>query len=205
MSDEKTPAVPEPDGPPPVPGVEIFDAPGEATPASVPAPAYAEPSREPQPAHPVLRALAFAMDGIGAVAATILVVFGSLGAAYEFAFFAILLVPLLAALLCTVLTATLGVTPGKAILGLRVVDAATGRRIGLWAVLRSLVIVAPVGLSFLVGAVTSRIDGLPGDSFFAVVLLPPIVGWVALLVVLSVRPRYRGLQDVVGRSVVVRR
>lgn len=205
MSDETTPAVPDPDGPPPVPGVEIFDGPAEEAAAPGPAPGYAETPREPQLAHPALRALAFAIDGIGTVAATILVVFGSLGAAYEFAFVAILLVPLLSAVLCTVLTATLGVTPGKAILGLRVVDAVTGRRPGLWALLRSLVIVAPVGLSFLVGAVATRIDGLPGDSFFAVVLLPPIAGWVALLVVLSVRPRYRGLQDLAGRSVVVRR
>lgn len=205
MSDEKTPAAPESDGPPPVPGVEIFDAPGEPVAEATPTPAYAETPREPQVAHPALRALAFAMDGIGTVAATILVVFGSLGAAYEFAFVAILLVPFLSALLCTVLTATLGATPGKAILGLRVVHAVTGRRLGAWALVRSLVIVAPVALSWLAAAVASRIDGLPGDSFFAVALLPPIAGWIALLVVLSVRPRHRGLQDLAGRSVVVRR
>jgi uncharacterized RDD family membrane protein YckC len=199
--DEKPPAVPRPDGPPPVPGVEIFDV------AEVPAAAV---SAEPVPtgpvlAHPVLRALAFFMDGVGTVVVTVLAVFGGLGASYDLAFYPIVAVPFASALLSTVLTATLGVTPSKAIVGIKVVDAETGRPIGWRSILRSLVIVAPIGLTFLVGYAAYFLPNTAGDTFFAIVLLPPIAGWVALLVVLCVRPRYRGLQDLAGRSLVVRR
>ncbi len=204
MTDEKPPAVPEPDGPPPVPGVEIFD------PVEVPAstvPPAAEPAG-PVLAHPVLRALAFFLDGAGTVVVTTIVVFSGLGATYGLSFYGILLVPIASAVLSTVLTAFLGVTPSKAILGLKVVDADTGAPIGWRSILRSLVIVAPIGLAFLV---TWASYYLPYEytsgmfSFFGVFLLPPIAGWIALLVVVTVRPRYRGLQDLAGRSIVVRR
>lgn len=201
MSDEKPPAVPQPDGPPPVPGVELFDV------AEVPAsavPPYPLPSG-PTLAHPVLRALAFTMDGVGTVVVTVLAVFAGLGSAYDLAFYPILAVPFASALLSTVLTATLGVTPSKAIVGIKVVDAVTGRPIGWRSILRSLVIVAPIGLTFLVGYLTLFLPPAAGDAFFAVVLLPPLAGWVTLLVVLAVRPQYRGLQDLAGRSIVVRR
>jgi RDD family. len=177
----------------------------DSTPPAAPAPAYAAPPVEPELAHPAARALAFAMDGFGAFALTTIIVFAGLNTGYGAAFSAILLVPLFAALLCTVLTAVWGVTPSKAILGLKVVDADTGRPIGWRSIPRSLVIVAPIGLAWLVAAIAYWIPDLPGESFFTVALGPPILGWIALLVVLSVRPRRRGLQDLAGRSVIIRR
>ena len=201
MSDDKPPAVPQPDGPPPVPGVEIFDAAEVPAAAVAPAPT---PSG-PELAHPVARALAFVMDGIGTVIVTVIAVFAGLNASYDVAFYPILVVPFLSALLATVLTAFFGVTPSKAILGIKVVDAVTGAPIGWRSILRSLVIVAPIALTFVVGYLAYYVPGVPGDSFFGITLLPPILGWVALLVVLAVRPRYRGLQDLAGRSIVIRR
>jgi len=44
-----------------------------------------------------------------------------------------------------------------------------------------------------------------GGNFFVLVVVVPVAGWIALLVVLAVRPRHRGLQDLAGSSVVVRR
>jgi len=205
MSDEKPPADRLPDAPPPVPGVEIFD---ELAPAPVVSDAVAEPApaatRELEPAHPVLRAFAFFLDGLGTVVVTIVVVFAGINADFGVAFFAILLVPALSAVLATVLTATLGVTPAKAILGLRVVDAETGGRIGVRSLLRSLVIVAPpllvLALALTVGVFFSSDVGLA--SFF----LLPLVLWIGMLAVVVARrdDRYRGLQDLAGRSVVVR-
>jgi uncharacterized RDD family membrane protein YckC len=179
MSDEPTPVVPEPDG----------DA-------------------ELELAHPVARAVAFALDGAAAVTATFAVVLGGFVVTQGGSILGILLVPLGTAILCTVLTGIRGVTPGKALLGLRVVDAVTAGPIGWRAIPRSLVIVAPIALSFVAGWLfaylpyefTSR-----GDSFFGVTLLPPILGWLALIVVAGLRPRFRGLQDLAGRSIVVRR
>lgn len=204
MSDEKPPAVPQPDGPPPVPGVEIFDVAETPAPAADGLPPYGS-SKEPELAHPVLRAIAFAMDGIGTFIVTVIVVFSGMGASYGLSFYGILFVPLLSALLSTVLTAIYGVTPSKAILGIRVVDADTGRPIGWRSILRSLVIVAPIGLTVVVGYLAFYLPPLAGDSFFAVTLLPPVLGWLALIIIAGVRPRYRGLQDLAGRSIVVRR
>lgn len=163
---------------------------------------------QPELAHPVLRAVAFGLDGIGTVVLTVAFVLGGLSATNGWSLSGILFVPLGSAVLCTVLTAIRGVTPAKALVGIRVVDAVTGRPIGWRSILRSLVIVAPIALSFVAARVyallpyefTSR-----GDSFFGVTLLPPILGWLALIVVAGLRPRYRGLQDLAGRSIVVRR
>ena len=194
---------PEHDGPPPVPGLEIFDA--ADAPAVEPPPAYAEAPRGPELAHPALRAVAFAMDGIGTVAVTTVTLFAGLGSAFDVAFSAILVVPLLSAVLSTVLTAVFGVTPAKALFGIKAVDAVTGGRLGWRAVLRSLVIVAPIGLAFLAGYAMRFLPGSGGDGGVGLVLLTPIAGWIVLLVILSASPRYRGLQDRAGRSVVVRR
>lgn len=204
MSDEKPPAVPEPEGPPPVPGVEIFDP--------VEVPASTEPpytvTTGPELAHPVHRALAFFLDGVGTVIVTVIAVFAGLNSAYELAFYPILVVPFLSALLSTVLTAIYGVTPSKAILGIKVVDADTGRPIGWRSILRSLVIVAPIPLGILAIWASSYLpyqytSGM--GSFFGVAFLPTILGWLALIVFAGLRPRYRGLQDLAGRSIVVRR
>jgi uncharacterized RDD family membrane protein YckC len=196
----------EPDGPPPVPGVEIFDDLAPAPVAPIPTPAEAPTAPEgPRPAHPALRAFAFTLDGAATVAITIVAVIALLDADYGVAFSPILAVPTLAALLATVLTATLGVTPAKALLGLRVVDAVTGRPPGWRAIPRSLVIVAPLLLNLLLAATIG--DVIWNDVGLAVFLSLPIVLWVALLVVVSARrsDRYRGLQDLAARTVVVMR
>lgn len=203
MSDERAAPPPEPGD-----GLEIFDAP-PAVPAE-PAETAARPeppaSLDARIAHPALRALAFVLDGLGTVAATIIAVFAALFAEFDGFLGGILVVPLLSAALATVLTAFLGVTPGKAIVGLRVVDAETGRVTGGWAVLRSLVIVAPLVLTWLAAWVAVRLpDGGGLDLASPGLMLLPVAMWVALLVVLAVRPRHRGLQDLAGRSVVVRR
>jgi uncharacterized RDD family membrane protein YckC len=199
-------ATPEPEGPPPIPGVEIFEEAAETaeTPTGVAHPSL-EPS-EPRLAHPVARAGAFAIDGLGTFLVTTVVVFTGLSNSFD-GFGAILWVPVLSAVLCTVLTAIWGVTPAKALVGIRVVDARTGRPIGWRSILRSLVIVAPV---VLIIGMTWAMNQLPYQAsgwFFnsAWPLLTPIVGWIVLLVVLSVSPRHRGLQDLAGGSIVVRR
>lgn len=206
MSDEKPPADRAPDGPPPVPGVEIFDDLASAPTVSDPMTEQPAP-RAPgprEPAHPVLRAFAFFLDGLGTFVLTVLVVFTGLNADAGFAFSAILLVPAASALLSTVLTAVFGVTPAKAILGLRVVDAETGARPGMRSILRSLVIVAPLlvtlGLAWGVPAIWRDDAGA-----FLLFLLPPAL-WVGMLAVVVARrtDRYRGLQDLAARSVVVR-
>lgn len=203
MSDEK----PAEDAPPPVPGVEIFDNLAPVPVAPVTTPPEVAPSvepRRPEPANPVLRAFAFVLDGVGAFVVTVIVVFAGLNADYGVAFGAILLVPALAAVLATVLTALFGFTPGKALLGLRVVDATTGGRPGWRAIIRSLVITAPLlldlALAWTVGSMFTSDIGLT-----AFLVLPPVV-WVGMLVVLIARrnDRYRGVQDLAARSVVVR-
>lgn len=191
------------DAPPPVPGAE------PATSAEEPLLAYAEaPPESDRLAHPALRAFAFFLDGVGTVLLVIVIVFGGLSTGGLELFWAILLVPLAVALVATVLTALFGVTGGKALLGLRVVDAETGGRIGLGrSLVRSLVIVSPIllavgltwGLTQLPWELTGWYFGSPLPLFI------PIVGWVALLVVFAARPRHRGLQDLAGRSLVVRR
>lgn len=208
MSDATPPAVPGSDGPPPIPGVEIFDVAASPAPSAGPAPVGPPVSGSPELAHPVARAVAFAIDGIGTVIATFAVVLGGLVLSNGLSLFGVPLVPLASALLCTVLTAIWGVTPAKAILGIKVVDAVTGRPIGWRSILRSLVIVAPIGLSFVAGWLSSYLpyEWTSGpNSFFGVILLPPILGWLALIVVAGLRPRYRGLQDLAGRSIVIRR
>lgn len=201
------PAEPTPDAD----GLAVFDTP-PPVPGSAdepPALAYAEtPPESEQLAHPALRAFAFALDGIGTVVLVVVIVFGGLSTGGFELFWAIPVVPLAVALLDTVLTTAFGVTGAKALLGLRVVDAETGGRIGLGrSLLRSLVIVAPILL--LVG-LTWGLTQLPWDWtpwYFGspLPLLIPIAGWAALLAVLAARPRHRGLQDLAGRSLVVQR
>ena len=122
----------------------------------------------------------------------------------------ILWVPVLSAVLATVLTAVFGVTAGKALVGIRVVHARTGGRPGFWAVPRSLVIVAPLLITIATATVLAEIPQDSGysrllDSLFLPLLFLPAVLWLVLLLVLAVRPRHRGLQDLAGNSVVVQR
>lgn len=214
MTEPTSPDTPDASGPPDAPdGLAVFDAPppvpGE--PSETPDLAYAEaPPADARIAHPALRAFAFFLDGFATFLIVVVVIFAGLsGAGFEL-FWAIPLVPLAAALLDTVLTALFGVTPAKALLGLRVVDADSGAPVGFGrAILRSLVIVAPiavgVALTWLLAALPSEVQSQIGGNFFVLVVLTPIAGWVALLVVLASRPRHRGLQDLAGRSLVVRR
>lgn len=192
--------------PPPPDGLEIFDPP-PAPPAPVDAvPAYGEvPER--RVAHPGRRALAFVVDGLGTVLVTIVVVFGGLILGSMESLVAIFWVPVASALLATVLTATLGLTPGKWVAGIRVVHVTTGRVTGAWAILRSLVIVAPL---FATVAVLRLVElaSPPGsehvDPFLAAVSLP-VLFWVAMFVVVLATPQHRGLEDRAGRSIVVLR
>jgi len=234
MSDNAPPPpTPSSDGPPPVPH-DGLDELGLAGPPAVPGttPAPYDPASTPYAytagygesatadpatlriANPAWRALAFAIDGFGTFALTTVIVFVGLAAGGFDSFYAIPVVPLASAVLSTVLTATLGVTPGKAIVRIRVVHVDTGRPIGAWAVLRSLVIVSPIVLTFVISYALSALaystfnnggasDVLYGLSSIAYYL--PFVGWVALLLVLILRPRHRGLEDLAARSIVVRR
>jgi uncharacterized RDD family membrane protein YckC len=212
MSDPAGPEVPDAPMPPEGPaGLEVFDAP-PAIPGSESAElAYAEePPSDARLAHPAIRALAFFLDGFTTfLIVVVIILLGLSGAGYEL-FLAIWLVPLAAAVLDTVLTALFGVTPAKAILGIRVVDAGSGAPIGFGrAVLRSLVVVAPIALGAALGVLLANlpyeVQDAFGGSFFGVVVLVPIAGWIVMLVLLASRPRHRGLQDLAGSSVVVRR
>jgi uncharacterized RDD family membrane protein YckC len=192
------------DAPPPPPdGLEIFEPPSppEAV-ADVPA---SGASPELRIAHPGRRALAFVIDGIGTVVVTVVVVFGGLILGSMEALIAIFWVPLASAVLATVLTATLGLTPGKWAARVRVVHVVTGRPTGAWALLRSLVIVAPIVVTVVVlrGLTALAPAGsLTFDPLTAGVVIP-VVLWVAMFVVVAATPRHRGLEDLAGRSVVV--
>jgi uncharacterized RDD family membrane protein YckC len=194
------------DAPPPPPGdgLEIFDA--ETTPADDGTPAYGEQPTE-RLAHPGMRALAFALDGLGTLLLTTFIVFIGLFSEDFWGLYAIPIVPLASAVFATVLTATLGVTPGKWMTRLRVVHVTTRRPVGAWAILRGLVIVAPVLLTIVILQVLARLPFGGGDvidpilGFFVI----PVVLWAALLGILIAAPRHRGLQDLAGRSLVVRR
>jgi uncharacterized RDD family membrane protein YckC len=195
------------DAPPPPPdGLGIFEPP-PAPPATVPdLPAYGEvPER--QVAHPGRRALAFAIDGVGTITMTFVVVFGGLFLGAMEALIAIFWVPLASAVLASVLTATLGLTPGKWVAQVRVVHIVTGKPTGAWALLRSLVIVGPiivtiVALQLLTGVATGGY--LPFDPLTGIVVIPALL-WIAMFVVVIATPQHRGLEDLAGRSIVVRR
>jgi uncharacterized RDD family membrane protein YckC len=195
------------DAPPPPPdGFEIFEPPPAAPADHSAVPAYGEvPDR--RVAHPGRRAVAFILDGVGTVAVTIVVVFGGLILGSMEFLIAIFWVPLASALLATVLTATIGVTPGKWLAGIKVVHVITGRPTGPWAVLRSLVIVAPIIVTVAVLRLLS-LGSAPGseyvDPFLGAVVLP-VVLWVAMFVVVVAIPEHRGLEDRAGRSIVVLR
>jgi uncharacterized RDD family membrane protein YckC len=209
VTDPATPdAPPPPEGPA---GLEIFDAPPAVPGAEPVALAYAEePPADARVAHPAIRAFAFFLDGFTTfLVVVVIILLGLSGVGYEL-FLAVWLVPLAAALLDTVLTALFGVTPAKAILGIRVVDAGSGAPIGFGrAILRSLVIVAPIALGAALGVLLANLpyemQDAFGGGFFGGVVLVPIAGWIVLLVLLATRPRHRGLQDLAGSSVVVRR
>ncbi|MGB3909875.1 MAG: RDD family protein [Pseudolysinimonas sp.] len=195
------------DAPPPPPdGLGIFEPPPAPPAPLVEVPAYGEiPER--RVAHPGRRALAFIIDGVGTVLVTIVVVFGGLILGSMESLIAIFWVPVASALLATVLTATLGVTPGKWLAGLRVVHVVTGRVTGAWAILRSLVIVSPI---FAAVAVLRLLElgSTPGSEYvdpFLGALILPLVFWVAMFVVVVATPQHRGLEDRAGRSVVVLR
>lgn len=204
MSDAPPPILPS-DGPPPVPEVDAA--------ASLPV-AYADPARygadEVRLAHPAVRAAAFLLDGLGTFIVTTLLVFAGLYAsAWDLFVWPILLVPLASAVLSTVLTAVRGVTPAKALLGLRVVDAGTNAPVG-WgrATLRSLVIVSPILLGVAVSYVFSLLPyeaRAYSPSWPTTFFVIPLFAWIAMLIVLSLAREHRGLQDRAARSVVVRR
>lgn len=189
-------------------GLEIFEKPPSA-PGGEPAPlADTEEPDGPPLAHPALRAFAFLLDGLATFVLVVVVVFAGSSAGIWESFHAVWAVPLAAAVLDTVLTAFRGITPAKAILGIRVVDATTGAPIGpTRAALRSLVIVAPAVLAALLTYLGSflpwEVQELYGNGLGFLTFVP-VAGWVALLIVLSIRPRWRGLQDLAARSIVVR-
>lgn len=195
------------DAPPPPPdGLGIFEPPPAPPATTADLPAYGE-APVAQVAHPGRRALAFAIDGVGTVAVTFVVVFGGLILGSLEALVAIFWVPLASALLATVLTATLGVTPGKWVAQVRVVHVVTGRPTGAWAPLRSLVIVGPIILTVVVLWLLAEVpvsDYLPIDPLTGAVALPALL-WVAMFVVVAATPQHRGLEDLAGRSMVVRR
>ena len=218
MSDDAPPPpVPDaPDAPPPIPT-------GASTPPAVPAShepgyggapaaqlAYGE-APELRIANPGWRALAFLIDGVGAILLTTLLVFGGLIAGVWASFVAIPAIPLIWAVVATVMTATAGTTPGKAIAGLRVVHVDHGGRIGAWAILRSLVIVSPLLIAYFgIYGLLYGIVELTGEydiaSWFAEYgWLVPLVLWIAMFVLVCVRPNHRGLEDLAGRSVVKRK
>ena len=195
------------DAPPPPPdGLGIFEPPPAAPAELASVPAYGEVA-EPRVAHPGRRAVAFVLDGVGTVAVTTVVVFGALILGSFEGFVAIFWVPLASAVLATVLTATLGITPGKWIAGIRVVHSTTGRVTGGWAVLRSLVIVGPLLVTLFAFRLLA---GLPYggyeiiDPFLGGILLPVLL-WIAMFVVVVATPDHRGLEDRAGRSIVVLR
>lgn len=203
------PAAPEePDRPD---GLAVFDAPPAVPGSETTELAYAEqPPSDARIAHPAVRAFAFFLDGVATFVIVVVIVVGGLSGGGMELFWAIPIVPIVAALLDTVLTARFGVTPAKAILGIRVVDAGSGAPIGFGrSALRSLVIVAPIALGVAITALLAQlpyeIQDAVGGNFFLLVVFVPIAGWIALLVVLATRPRHRGLQDLAGRSIVVRR
>lgn len=189
-------------------GLDVFGPPPLVPGAETPGPAYAEASPvDARLAHPAARAFAFFLDGVTTVLIVFVIVIAGLGSAGFELFWAIPLVPLAATILDTVLTAVFGVTPAKALLGLRVVDAGSGAPIGAGrAILRSLVIIAPIGAGVVLAGATVYLPYELQNAFgggFGFALFVPAACWVALLVVLAVRPRHRGLQDLAGRSVVV--
>lgn len=227
MSDSPPPPIPVPpggDGPPPIPtgappippGAPPIPtgAPPSAPPVHapgyggtpLPVPAYGEVPAQ-QIANPGWRALAFVIDGFGTFALTTVVVFAGLFAGQFATFAAIPIIPIGSFLLSTILTATIGVTPGKALVGLRVVHVETGRAIGGWAIIRSLVIVSPLVIGYLLLslAATASDDAYFSDvSSYGFYLVPTII-WIVLFVLVCVRPSHRGVEDVLARSVVVRR
>jgi len=196
------------DAPPPPPdGLEIFEPPVPPAPETAPdLPAYGEvPER--QVAHPGRRALAFVLDGLGTVAVTSVVVFGGLILGSLEALVAIFWVPLASALLATVLTATLGVTPGKWVAQVRVVHVVTGRPTGAWALLRSLVIVGPIVVTIVLLQTLAAVASggyLPFDPLAAALVIPTLL-WIAMFVMVAATPQHRGLEDLAGRSIVVTR
>ena len=218
MSDSPPPPIPVPpagDAPPPIPTTGDAIPPGPVTHApgygGAPAamPAYGEAPAQ-RIAHPGRRALAFVIDGFGTFALTTVLVFAGLFTAQWggfVGFYAIPIVPVASFLLATILTATIGVTPGKALAGIRVVHVETGRPIGGWAIIRSLVIVSPLILSWLLLSLVSQLledfsfSALDGSGFYLV----PAALWIVLFVIVCVRPRHRGVEDILARSVVVRR
>lgn len=191
------------DAPPPPPdGFAIFEPP--APPADIPA--YGEVV-EQRLAHPGLRALAFAIDGVGTVAVTIVVVFGGLILGSMESLVAIFWVPLASAVLATVLTATLGVTPGKWLARIKVVHVVTGKPTGAWALLRSLVIVGPLIVTVVVLRLLVEVStgGYPPfDPLTGAAVIPALL-WIAMFIVVVATPQHRGLEDLTGRSIVVRR
>jgi uncharacterized RDD family membrane protein YckC len=153
-------------------------------------------------AHPGLRAAAFAIDGFTTILVATLVVFGAFPLKQDVVVgFGMVGVPMLAALAATVSTAIRGTTLGKHALGLRVIDARTGDLIGWRAVPRSLVIVAPLLVSY--GLQRAFESWTLWSAALVAGPTVPVLLWLVLLLILGLAPRHRGLQDLAGRSIVV--
>ncbi len=193
------------DTPPPPPPDEfaIFEPPEPPEPPAD-IPAYGEVP-EQRLAHPGLRALAFIIDGVGTVAVTTVVVFGGLILGSMESLVAIFWVPLTSAVLATALTATLGITPGKWLARIKVVHITTGKPTGAWAVLRSLVIVAPLIATIFLFRLLAYLPygGYEIVDPFLGGFVVPILLWIAMFVVVVATPQHRGLEDRAGRSIVV--
>jgi len=205
--DAAPPPIPTGEATPPAPPVTPAWAPGYGgVPAEMPAYGEAPPS---QIANPGWRALAFLVDGVGTFALTTVLVFLGLFTGQFWSLYAIPVVPIASFLLATVLTATVGTTPGKALFRLRVVHVTTGKAIGAWSIIRSLVIVSPLLLTWFALTAASMVwDGRGWDVDSSLVglamYLMPVVLWIVLFVVVCVRPERRGVEDILARSIVVR-
>ena len=115
----------------------------------------------------------------------------------------IVVIPVASVVLNLVLTIVRGITVGKALFGLRVVDAITLRPATASRVLlRTLVIVAPI---FVVVVLHSLIVMSTGLTLALQNLEFALIGayWL-MLMIMMIRPGVRPLQDRAGHTVVVR-
>jgi len=199
VTDPAAPEDPDRPRPPEEPaGLEVFDTPPAVPGTETTELAYAEqPPADARIAHPAVRAFAFFLDGVATFVIVVVIVVGGLSGGGMELFWAIPIVPIVAALLDTVLTARFGVTPAKAILGIRVVDAGSGAPIGFGrSSLRSLVIVAPIALGVAITCALALFWGTDlATERFHLLDLPVAVTTVAALVIAA-----RSSDGVVARA-----
>jgi uncharacterized RDD family membrane protein YckC len=169
------------------------------------------------PAAPWARIGAVAIDAVGTFVVTLVLVFLLVGIGFSgyngvsglnddvvlAGALGIVVIPAASVVLNLVLTIVRGSTVGKAMLGLRVVDAGTlHRATASQVLLRTLVIVAPI---FAVVVLHTMLVLPTGISIGLQNLELGLVAayWVALMVMM-LRPGVRPLQDRAGHTVVVR-